>query len=88
MGTGTDLVIESACITLLRGDLIGIVEARRLSLATMRNIGQNLFFDFIYNTAGVQIAAGVLYPFLGILVLANVCSRRHHRHFWSIIFTN
>jgi len=68
MGTGTDVAIESAGITLLRGDLMGIVEARRLSLATMRNIRQNLFFAFIYNTAGVPIAAGVLYPFFGILL--------------------
>ncbi|WP_319783576.1 heavy metal translocating P-type ATPase [Oceanisphaera sp. IT1-181] len=68
MGTGTDVAIESAGITLLRGDLMGIVEARRLSQATMRNIRQNLFFAFIYNTAGVPIAAGVLYPFFGILL--------------------
>lgn len=58
MGTGTDVAIESAGITLLRGDLMGIVEARRLSLATMRNIRQNLFFAFVYNSAGVPIAAG------------------------------
>jgi len=68
MGTGTDVAIESAGITLLRGDLMGIVEARRLSLATMRNIRQNLFFAFVYNTAGVPIAAGVLYPVAGILL--------------------
>ncbi|PTQ77385.1 Cu+-exporting ATPase [Nitrosomonas oligotropha] len=68
MGTGTDVAIESAGVTLLRGDLLGIVRARRLSEATMRNIRQNLFFAFIYNTAGVPIAAGVLYPFLGILL--------------------
>lgn len=68
MGTGTDVAIESAGITLLRGDLMGIVEARHLSLATMRNIRQNLFFAFIYNAAGVPIAAGILYPFLGILL--------------------
>ncbi|MBC7190829.1 heavy metal translocating P-type ATPase [Marinobacter sp.] len=68
MGTGTDVAIESAGITLLRGDLMGIVEARRLSVATMRNIRQNLFFAFIYNSAGVPIAAGVLYPFAGILL--------------------
>ena len=67
MGTGTDVAIESAGITLL-GDLMGIVEARRLSLATMRNIRQNLFFAFVYNSAGVPIAAGVLYPFFGILL--------------------
>lgn len=68
MGTGTDVAIESAGVTLLRGDLLGIVRARRLSEATMRNIRQNLFFAFIYNTAGIPIAAGALYPFLGILL--------------------
>ena len=62
MGTGTDVAIESAGVTLLRGDLLGIVAARRLSQATMRNIRQNLFFAFIYNALGVPIAAGVLYP--------------------------
>ena len=67
MGTGTDTAIESADITLLKGDLCGIVRARRLSQATMRNIRQNLFFAFIYNAAGVPIAAGVLYPAFGIL---------------------
>ncbi|MFY9294840.1 MAG: heavy metal translocating P-type ATPase [Methylorubrum rhodinum] len=68
MGTGTDVAIESAGVTLLKGDLTGIVRARRLSRATMRNIRQNLFFAFIYNAAGVPLAAGVLYPFLGILL--------------------
>ena len=68
MGTGTDVAMESAGVTLLRGDLQGIVRARRLSQATMRNIRQNLFFAFIYNTAGVPVAAGVLYPFIGVLV--------------------
>ncbi|SEJ07912.1 heavy metal translocating P-type ATPase [Nitrosomonas eutropha] len=68
MGTGTDVAIESAGITLLRGDLMGIVEAHQLSIATMRNIRQNLFFAFIYNAAGIPIAAGVLYPFFGILL--------------------
>jgi len=68
MGTGTDVAIESAGITLVKGDLQGIVKARRLSRATMRNIRQNLFFAFFYNTAGVPIAAGVLYPFFGILL--------------------
>ena len=68
MGTGTDVAIESAGITLLRGDLTGIVRARRLSEAVMRNIRQNLFFAFIYNAAGVPIAAGVLYPIFGILL--------------------
>ena len=68
MGTGTDVAIESAGVTLLKGDLTGIVRARRLSAATMRNIRQNLFFAFIYNAAGVPIAAGVLYPLFGILL--------------------
>jgi Cu+-exporting ATPase len=66
MGTGTDVAMESAGVTLLKGDLTGIVRARRLSQATMRNIRQNLFFAFIYNAAGVPIAAGVLYPAFGI----------------------
>ena len=68
MGTGTDVAMESAGITLLKGDLRGIVRARRLSHATMRNIRQNLFFAFVYNAAGVPIAAGVLYPAFGILL--------------------
>jgi Cu+-exporting ATPase len=68
MGTGTDVAMESAGITLLRGDLSGIVRARRLSQATMSNIRQNLFFAFIYNSAGIPIAAGILYPHFGILL--------------------
>jgi Cu+-exporting ATPase len=68
MGTGTDVAMESAGVTLLKGDLIGIVRARRLSQAVMRNIRQNLFFAFIYNALGVPVAAGVLYPFFGILL--------------------
>jgi len=68
MGTGTDVAIESAGVTLLRGDLTGIVRARRLSAATMRNIRQNLFLAFVYNAAGVPIAAGALYPVFGILL--------------------
>jgi Cu+-exporting ATPase len=68
MGTGTDVAIESAGIALLRGDLNGIVRARRLSQAVMHNIRQNLFFAFIYNSAGVPVAAGVLYPMFGILL--------------------
>jgi Cu+-exporting ATPase len=68
MGTGTDIAMESAGVTLLQGDLTGIVKARRLSQAVMRNIRQNLFFAFIYNALGVPVAAGVLYPVSGILL--------------------
>jgi Cu+-exporting ATPase len=68
MGTGTDVAMESAGVTLLKGDLMGIVRARHLSRAVMNNIRQNLFFAFIYNAAGVPIAAGVLYPVFGILL--------------------
>ena len=68
MGTGTDVAMESADVTLVKGDLTGIVRARRLSSATIRNIKQNLFFAFVYNAVGVPIAAGVLYPFFGILL--------------------
>jgi Cu+-exporting ATPase len=68
MATGTDVAIESAGITLIRGDLMGIVRARRLSHAVMRNIRQNLFFAFIYNVLGVPVAAGALYPAFGLLL--------------------
>ena len=68
MGTGTDVAMESAGVTLLKGDLLGIVRARRLSEATMRNIRQNLFFAFVYNALGIPVAAGVLYPTFGILL--------------------
>jgi Cu+-exporting ATPase len=68
MGTGTDVAMESSGVTLVKGDLAGIVRARRLSRATMRNIRQNLFFAFIYNAVGVPVAAGVLYPFFGLLL--------------------
>jgi len=68
MGTGTDVAMESAGITLVKGDLRGIVRARRLSRATLRNIRQNLFLAFIYNIVGVPIAGGVLYPFAGLLI--------------------
>jgi len=68
MGTGTDVAMESAGVTLVKGDLRGIVRARQLSRATMSNIKQNLFFAFIYNALGVPIAAGVLYPFTGLLL--------------------
>jgi len=68
MGTGTDVAMEAGDITLAKGDLRGIVRARRLSRATMRNIRQNLFFAFVYNSLGVPIAAGILYPFFGVLL--------------------
>ena len=68
MGAGADVAIESAGVTLLSGDLQGLVKARRLSRAVMRNIRQNLFFAFVYNAAGVPVAAGVLYPVFGILL--------------------
>jgi Cu+-exporting ATPase len=68
MGTGTDVAMESAGVTLVRGDLRGIVRARRLSEATMANIRQNLFFAFVYNALGVPLAAGVLYPLFGLLL--------------------
>ena len=68
MGTGTDVARESASVTLVKGDLTGIVRARHLSRATMRNIKQNLFFAFIYNSLGVPVATGVLYPLFGILL--------------------
>ena len=68
MGTGTDVAMESAGVTLVKGDLGGIVRARRLSRATMRNIKENLFFAFVYNALGVPVAAGVLYPFFELLL--------------------
>ncbi|EQD25927.1 copper-translocating P-type ATPase, partial [mine drainage metagenome] len=68
MGTGTDVAIASAGVTLLHGDLAGILQARQLSIATMRNIRQNLVWAFGYNILGIPIAAGILYPFLGILL--------------------
>jgi P-type Cu+ transporter len=74
MGTGTDVAMESAGVTLVKGDLRGIVRARRLSQATMRNIRQNLFFAFVYNALGVPIAAGVLYPVFGLLLSPMIAS--------------
>jgi Cu+-exporting ATPase len=74
MGTGTDVAMEAADITLVKGDLRGIVRARRLSRATMRNIRQNLFFAFVYNLVGVPVAAGVLYPFFGLLLSPIIAS--------------
>jgi Cu+-exporting ATPase len=74
MGTGTDVTIESAGITLVKGDLRGVVRARVLSRATMRNIRQNLAFAFLYNTLGIPIAAGVLYPWFGIVLSPMLAS--------------
>jgi Cu+-exporting ATPase len=68
MGTGTDVAMESAGVTLVKGDLRAIARARRLSRRTMANIKQNLFFAFVYNSAGVPIAGGILYPFFGLLL--------------------
>ncbi|HLJ43792.1 MAG TPA: HAD-IC family P-type ATPase, partial [Candidatus Binataceae bacterium] len=74
MGTGTDVAMESAGVTLVRGDLSGIVRALQLSRATMRNIRQNLFFAFIYNIIGIPIAAGVLYPWFGLMLNPMIAS--------------
>jgi Cu+-exporting ATPase len=74
MGTGADVAIESAGITLVQGDLKGILRAVRLSRATMRNIRQNLFFAFVYNAVGIPIAAGALYPFVGLLLSPMIAS--------------
>jgi Cu+-exporting ATPase len=74
MGTGTDIAMESAGVTLVKGDLQGIVRARRLSHATLRNVRQNLFFALAYNAIGVPIAAGVLYPAFGLLLSPMVAS--------------
>jgi Cu+-exporting ATPase len=74
MGTGTDVAMESAAVTLIKGDLQGIVRARRLSRATMRNIRQNLFFAFIFNALAVPIAGGILYPWLGLLLNPMIAS--------------
>ncbi|MGH9768692.1 MAG: HAD-IC family P-type ATPase, partial [Blastocatellia bacterium] len=74
MGTGADVAMESAGVTLVQGDLRGIVRAIKLSRATMRNIRQNLFFAFVYNTLGVPVAAGALYPFFGLLLSPMIAS--------------
>jgi Cu+-exporting ATPase len=74
MGSGTDVAIESAGVTLLKGDLRALLRARRLSVATMRNIRQNLFFAFLYNTLGIPVAAGILYPFFGLLLSPMLAS--------------
>jgi Cu+-exporting ATPase len=74
MGTGTDVAIESAGVTLVKGDLRGLVRARRLGRATLRNIRQNLGFAFLYNTLGIPIAAGLLYPLFGLLLSPMIAS--------------
>jgi Cu+-exporting ATPase len=74
MGTGTDVAIESGSVTLVKGDLRGIVPARRLGLVTMKNIRQNLFFAFIYNSVGIPLAAGVLYPVFGVLLSPTIAA--------------
>jgi Cu+-exporting ATPase len=74
MGTGTDVAMHSAHVTLLRGDLTGIVRARRLSARVVRNIRQNLFFAFVYNALGVPVAAGALYPLFGLLLNPMIAS--------------
>ena len=74
MGTGTDVAMESAGVTLMNGDLRGVARARRLSQATMGNIRQNLFFAFVYNSIGVPIAAGILYPFFGLVLSPMIAS--------------
>ncbi|MEE4378588.1 MAG: heavy metal translocating P-type ATPase [Candidatus Competibacteraceae bacterium] len=86
MGTGTDVAMESAGVTLVKGDLTGIIRARQLSRATMRNIRQNLFFAFVYNSLGVPIAAGVLYPFFGILLSPIIAAAAMSMSSVSVIF--
>ena len=85
MGTGTDVAMESASVTLVKGDLLGIVRAHKLSHATMRNIRQNLFFAFFYNVAGVPIAAGVLYPAFGLLLSPMIASAAMSLSSFSVI---
>ncbi len=86
MGTGTDVAMESAGVTLVKGDLNGIVRARQLSRATMRNIRQNLFFAFVYNSLGVPVAAGVLYPFFGILLSPIIAAAAMSFSSVSVVF--
>jgi P-type Cu+ transporter len=74
MGTGTDVAMETAGITLVKGEMAGLLRARRLSRGTMRNIRQNLFWAFAYNTLGIPLAAGVLYPFTGLLLSPMIAS--------------
>ncbi len=85
MGTGTDVAMESAGVTLLKGDLMGIVKARHLSRATMNNIRQNLFFAFIYNLVGIPVAAGVLYPVFGVLLSPVIAATAMSLSSFSVI---
>jgi Cu+-exporting ATPase len=86
MGTGTDVAMESAGVTLVKGDLRGIVRARRLSRLTLRNIKQNLFFAFAYNAASVPIAAGVLYPVFGLLLSPMIAAAAMSLSSVSVVF--
>lgn len=86
MGTGTDIAMQSADVTLVKGDLVGIARARRLSILTMRNIKQNLFFAFIYNSLGVPVAAGILYPFFGLLLSPMIAAAAMSFSSVSVIF--
>ena len=86
MGTGTDVAMHSSGVTLVKGDLVGIVRARALSEGTLKNIKQNLFFAFIYNTLGVPIAAGVLYPFFGILLSPIIAAAAMSLSSVSVVF--
>jgi Cu+-exporting ATPase len=88
MGTGTDVAMESAAVTLVKGDLVGIVKARKLSRATMKNIRQNLFFAFFYNSLGVPLAAGVLYPFFGLLLSPIIAAAAMSFSSVSVIFNS
>jgi hypothetical protein len=83
MGTGTDVAMESTGITLLKGDLMGMVRAQTVSCATMRNIRKNLFLSFAYNVAGIPLAAGVLYPFFGLLLSPVVAAARWRCRRWA-----
>jgi Cu+-exporting ATPase len=85
MGTGTDIAMKTAGVTLVKGDLMGIVHARTLSQLTLRNIKQNLVFAFIYNSLGVPIAAGVLFPFFGILLSPMIAAAAMSLSSFSVI---
>jgi len=88
MGTGTDVAIQSAGVTLVKGDLVGIVHARALSVAAMKNIKQNLFFAFVYNSLGVPVAAGVLYPIFGLLLNPMIAASAMSFSSVSVIFNS